>query len=99
MLTNIKKSNCHITADEKTNIPSYLAPVSSLSNLTGCFDLQLQIKDREVDFLVLEDLTKDFKEPCIMDIKIGRRTWDPNASYDKIIAEDVSLREVSERWF
>lgn len=53
----------------------------------------LQIKDREVDFLVLEDLTKDFKEPCIMDIKIGRRTWDPNASYEKIIAEDQKYHE------
>lgn len=67
-----------------------LSTCFSRSNLTGCVDLQLQIKEREVDFLVLEDLTKDFKEPCIMDIKIGRRTWDPNASYEKIIAEDVS---------
>ncbi|XP_066251825.1 inositol polyphosphate multikinase [Euwallacea similis] len=54
---------------------------------------KLKIKDKEIDFLVLEDLTKDFKEPCIMDIKIGRRTWDPHASYNKIIAEQNKYHE------
>lgn len=39
--------------------------------------------------IVLEDLTADFDEPCIMDIKIGRRTWDPEASYEKIAREEV----------
>lgn len=54
---------------------------------------KLQIKGQEIDFLALEDLTKDFKEPCIMDIKIGKRTWDPNASYDKIISEENKYHE------
>lgn len=54
---------------------------------------KLPIKGKEIDFLVLEDLTKDFKEPCIMDIKIGRRTWDPNASYEKIISEEKKYHE------
>lgn len=29
-------------------------------------------------------------EPCIIDIKIGSRTWDPTASEDKIMVEEVS---------
>lgn len=27
-------------------------------------------------------------DPCIMDIKIGKRTWDPLASPEKILAEE-----------
>lgn len=29
-------------------------------------------------------------DPCIMDIKIGKRTWDPLASPEKILAEEVN---------
>ena len=48
------------------------------------------IKGNDVDCIVLEDLTRYYKEPCVIDIKIGRRTWDPTASYDKIVNEEVS---------
>lgn len=27
-------------------------------------------------------------EPCIIDIKIGKRTWDPLASSEKMLAEE-----------
>lgn len=47
------------------------------------------INGKDVKCIELEDLTRNYKEPCIMDIKIGRRTWDPTASYEKIINEDV----------
>ena len=39
-------------------------------------------------FLKLEDLTKPFRNPCIIDIKIGQVTWDPNASKEKRIKEE-----------
>lgn len=29
-------------------------------------------------------------EPCIMDIKMGKRTWDPLASEEKMMEEKVS---------
>lgn len=51
------------------------------------------IGDKLVECLVLEDLTKGLKEPCIMDIKIGRRTWDPRANLDKIKKEDEKYKE------
>lgn len=54
---------------------------------------KIMFKDKLIDYLVLENLTKDFKEPCVMDIKIGRRTWDPYASYSKIIAEEKKYHE------
>lgn len=41
-----------------------------------------------VKFLELEDIAEGMSEPCIMDIKIGQRTWDPLAGAEKQNAED-----------
>lgn len=48
---------------------------------------------REVDCMVLQDLTKGFKEPCIMDVKIGKRTWDPDATYEKMASEQQKYQD------
>lgn len=55
-----------------------------------CGTKKVTINGNEFDCIVLEDLTVNFKEPCVMDIKIGRRTWSPNATYEKRINEEVS---------
>lgn len=34
-------------------------------------------------YLKLEDVTRRFLRPCIMDVKIGRRSYDPFASKEK----------------
>ncbi len=39
----------------------------------------------------MEDITKDFKLPCVMDVKIGVQTWEPDAPQEKIIVERVSI--------
>jgi hypothetical protein len=44
----------------------------------------------DVKFIILDDVTNDVDEPCVMDIKIGRQTWDPEASLEKRKYEDVS---------
>lgn len=49
----------------------------------------IEVSGKNVDCIVLEDLTRGFKELCIMDVKIGRRTWDPTATDDKIKNEEV----------
>ncbi|RVE47128.1 hypothetical protein evm_008205 [Chilo suppressalis] len=36
------------------------------------------------EYIVLEDLTQRMMEQCVMDVKIGRRTWDPLATEEKI---------------
>lgn len=51
---------------------------------------KVAVDGKEIECIVLEDLTAHFKNPCVMDIKIGRRTWGPNASYEKMMTEDVS---------
>ena len=35
-------------------------------------------------YLKLEDVTNNFKFPCILDVKIGRVTWDQTADQEKI---------------
>lgn len=35
-------------------------------------------------YLKLEDVTHRFKKPCIMDVKIGQKSYDPYASEEKI---------------
>ena len=40
------------------------------------------------EFLILRDITEGFAQPAIMDIKIGSRTWGPDASAKKQAQED-----------
>jgi hypothetical protein len=37
------------------------------------------------DYLVLQDITEDFDEPNIMDVKMGARTYGPDASKSKMV--------------
>lgn len=39
-------------------------------------------------FLILKDITEGMAEPCVMDVKIGRRTWDPLAGPEKREADN-----------
>lgn len=43
----------------------------------------------QVEFIKLSDIAHGMLEPCIMDIKIGNRTWDPWSSPEKRATEDV----------
>nr|CAD7400499.1 unnamed protein product [Timema poppensis] len=51
------------------------------------------VNGRDVECIVLENVTSEFVEPCIMDIKIGRQTWDPEASTDKIETEKAKYAD------
>ncbi|KAG9484974.1 hypothetical protein GDO78_008202 [Eleutherodactylus coqui] len=39
---------------------------------------------RQYLYLKLEDVTRKFTKPCIMDVKIGQKSYDPHASAEKI---------------
>lgn len=45
----------------------------------------------EGEVLILEDVAAGFEKPCIMDIKIGRQTWDPFALPSKRESEEVHM--------
>jgi len=55
--------------------------------------------DKEQGYLRLEDLTRPFKNPCIMDIKIGRVTADPLASEAKRKREEAKYPPLKKTGF
>ncbi|EDW03437.1 inositol polyphosphate multikinase IPK2 [Drosophila grimshawi] len=57
-------------------VPRYYGPV------------KLVVNQREHTFINLEDLTHGMAKPCVMDVKIGRRTWDPLSSPHKRTIEE-----------
>lgn len=50
--------------------------------------VKMSFRGKIIDFIKLADITHDMDEPCVMDIKIGKRTWDPEATKEKILAEE-----------
>ncbi|KAM3835648.1 inositol polyphosphate multikinase isoform 2-T3 [Vipera latastei] len=59
-----------------------------LMHLTAGQEEWVQACQREIQpgnlYLKLEDVTHGFKKPCIMDVKIGQKSYDPYASEEKI---------------
>ncbi|GAB6029381.1 hypothetical protein CHUAL_005147 [Chamberlinius hualienensis] len=54
----------------------------------GVFSSKSQVIDGEdSEYLKLEDVTEKFDKPCILDVKMGAITYDPDASEDKIKRE------------
>nr|XP_034834617.1 inositol polyphosphate multikinase [Maniola hyperantus]XP_034834619.1 inositol polyphosphate multikinase [Maniola hyperantus] len=52
----------------------------------------------EQEYIMLEDLSERMLDPCIMDVKIGKRTWDPLASLDKIRREESKYAQCKEEF-
>ncbi|XP_023239545.1 inositol polyphosphate multikinase-like [Centruroides sculpturatus] len=50
-------------------------------------------KDRKlltgIKYLCIDDVTEAFVKPCILDIKVGPCTYDPEASPEKILHETI----------
>uniref|UniRef100_A0A182MAS9 Kinase n=1 Tax=Anopheles culicifacies TaxID=139723 RepID=A0A182MAS9_9DIPT len=59
---------------------------------------KLTIDGKVVEFIQLEDLTEGLEWPCIMDVKIGRRTWDPLATPEKRKAEENKYKACRQRF-
>ena len=66
--------------------------ISELRSFTPAFYGKKTIrvdKNCSVNCLVLEDLTKGLGKPCIIDVKMGKRTWDLVADEAKVASETV----------
>lgn len=72
--------------DGNSNDPSIQAIRKFVPEYRGT--VKMPFRGKSVDFIKLADITHDMSEPCVMDIKIGKRTWDPLATPDKIQAEE-----------
>lgn len=55
--------------------------------------VKMPFRGKVIDFIKMIDITHDMDEPCVMDIKIGKRTWDPLATPDKISAEEQKYKD------
>jgi 1D-myo-inositol-tetrakisphosphate 5-kinase/inositol-polyphosphate multikinase len=47
---------------------------------------------KRTPYLALEDISKNYRVPCMMDIKMGRETFEPTASLDKMIREKIKYK-------
>ncbi|XP_037557836.2 inositol polyphosphate multikinase-like, partial [Dermacentor silvarum] len=43
----------------------------------------------EVEYLRLDDVTREFRSPSVMDVKIGAQTYDPLAEPEKVALEEA----------
>nr|KAF7429764.1 hypothetical protein H0235_006162 [Vespula pensylvanica] len=59
---------------------------------------EILFSDKNIKFVVLQDITEGMAEPCVMDIKIGKRTWDPLASEEKRISEEKKYARSKEAY-
>ncbi|XP_063829271.1 inositol polyphosphate multikinase isoform X1 [Ostrinia nubilalis] len=73
--TRIKASSDPELVELRSFVPKYY----------GC--RKFTYRGFEQDYIILEDLTQRMLEQCVMDVKIGKRTWDPLASEQKIKSE------------
>ncbi|CAH1408025.1 unnamed protein product [Nezara viridula] len=58
----------------------------------------LNINNADIRFLKLQDITNQCSKPCVMDVKIGKQTWEPSATLEKRKSEDAKYA-VSKREF
>lgn len=49
----------------------------------------LNINNADIRFLKLQDITSECVKPCVMDVKIGKQTWEPFAPLSKRKSEDA----------
>lgn len=55
--------------------------------------VKIPFRGKVLDFIKLEDIMQDMEEPCIIDIKIGKQTWDSTSTPDAIERAESSYRE------
>lgn len=60
--------------------------------------VNMSFRGKTIDFMKLADITHDMSQPCVMDIKIGKRTWDPCATPEKIQAEEQKYQSCKETY-
>lgn len=47
---------------------------------------------KRTPYLALEDVSKKYKTPCMIDIKMGRETFEPTAPLDKVMRERIKYK-------
>ena len=69
-------------------VVSFLAAARVVTLHVGTASLEDEaIQPSDECFLVLDDLTAAYRLPCVMDVKVGTKTWGPDALPPKIAKE------------
>ncbi|XP_077274751.1 inositol polyphosphate multikinase-like [Temnothorax americanus] len=78
---NLKNSHDPVATELKKFVPRYYGTT------------ELRVFNNRTKFLMLRNITKGMAEPCVIDIKIGSRTWDPLATPEKRRTEELKYAE------
>ncbi|XP_011694408.1 PREDICTED: inositol polyphosphate multikinase-like [Wasmannia auropunctata] len=78
---NLKNSHDPVAMELKKFVPRYYGTT------------ELRVFNNRTKFLMLRNITKGMAEPCVIDIKIGFRTWDPLATPEKRKTEELKYAE------
>ncbi|XP_049876123.1 inositol polyphosphate multikinase [Pectinophora gossypiella] len=78
-----------------SNLPDLVELRQYTPTYYGC--RRFTYNGHEQEYIVLENLCDRMLEPCIMDVKIGKRTWDPLATEEKILSEQNKYRECKQQ--
>ncbi|XP_070519048.1 inositol polyphosphate multikinase isoform X2 [Cardiocondyla obscurior] len=78
---NLKNSHDFVATELKKFVPRYYGTT------------ELRVFNNRTKFLMLRNITKGMAEPCVIDIKIGSRTWDPLATPEKRRTEELKYGE------
>lgn len=73
-----------------TSDPSILPLKDFVSEYRGVETLP--VGNKTIKFIKLRDLTHQMPKPCVIDLKIGLRTWDPMATSEKQKTEDSKYK-------
>lgn len=82
----VREINFYESLMHNSNDPN----IKALRNLVPEYrgTMKVSICGQDAVFIKLADLTHNMKEPCVIDIKMGKQTWDPLATPDRIKSED-----------
>lgn len=72
---------------DRANCPAFYDLFDLVPRFFGTRSLVIGKRQKAYNFLELEDIICSYSQPCVMDIKIGRVSFDPKASNEKKISE------------
>ncbi|KAI6184654.1 Kinase [Aphelenchoides bicaudatus] len=73
--------------NDRTDNPIFYDLFNLVPQFFGTRSLVIGKRQKVYKFLELEDILSSYSQPCVMDIKIGRVSFDPKASNEKKISE------------
>jgi len=73
--------------NKRTDLPVFYDLYHLIPRYYGTQDIVIGKRKKVHKFLKLEDIICTYSQPCVMDIKIGRVSYDPSASQEKRVAE------------